>query len=216
MSTTLPEPTRTDETFAPPPPRRTGRGGLVLGGLLVVGGLLWLLEAVGVDVPWDAVLPAGLIVVGGALMVGAGRGHHGGLIALGVVLTVFAGAAAAIDGPLSLGIGERVITPAHASDLEPDYGLGMGSLQIDLRDTTFPAGSTQLAVRVAMGELIVRVPDDLRVVVDAHAVGGDIQAFDREESGLDATIDQVTFGPESGRTLWLTARVGFGSVEVRP
>jgi hypothetical protein len=65
----------------------------VVGVLLVAGGVAWILDALGVSVPWR-MFPAALALVGLALLVslrvGCGRA---GLVALGAVLLLIALAA---------------------------------------------------------------------------------------------------------------------------
>ena len=74
----------------PPESRRFPIGRLLAGVFLVLLGLGWLLDALGVPgIDWDLILPAALILVGIGLVVAARQTTgHGGLIALGIVLTV--------------------------------------------------------------------------------------------------------------------------------
>jgi len=77
----------------PPPPRpATGgwTGRLTAGLLLLLFGIAWLLEVLdAVEVPWDALLPGGLVLIGIVLLANTRSGaSQGGLIAAGVVLTV--------------------------------------------------------------------------------------------------------------------------------
>jgi hypothetical protein len=121
------EPTEEVPVTPPAPPaaplggpaaRRRGpnAGHVVLGLILVLIGLGWLMEALGVaDVPWRFLLPSALILVGLALTLGARTGRHGGLLAVGVVLTVLVLLAGAVevlvDVPLAGGMGTRPIGP---------------------------------------------------------------------------------------------------------
>ena len=122
---------------APPPPAPAapapaGRslGHIVLGAVLVLIGVGWLLEALDVaDVPWRFLLPSVLILVGLALTLGARTGRHGGLVAVGVVLTVLVLLAGAIevlvDVPLAGGVGDKTHTPT-ASVAEPSTAGAWG------------------------------------------------------------------------------------------
>ena len=98
----LPEP-----PASPPPSSRFHAGRLVLGLVVVVIGVAALLQAAGVsDVPWKAVLPGSLIAVGLGLVIAGRRSEsgQGGLIAIGIVLTVLLAAASAVDIPLEGGL----------------------------------------------------------------------------------------------------------------
>ncbi len=197
------------------PPRRSGPV-VVLATVLIAIGVLSLLATYDVGIPWEIVLPAAVIVVGLGLLAGVRTGSHGGLIVLGVFLTLFASAAVVIDGPISLRIGDRAYRPDTAAEVASEYGLGMGTMTVDLRGVDFAPGTVALDVHVAMGDLVLRVPDGVRVDLHASAAAGDLQAYDRSQSGLGPDIDEV-FGPaDATTTLEVDASVVFGSVEVRP
>ena len=201
-----------------PAPERPGRSGpsVVLATLLIAIGVLALLATFDVAIRWDLVLPSALVVLGAGLLLGARQGGHGGLIVLGVFLTLFASAAVAVDGTVSFTVGDRTFRPAAATAVADSYGLGIGNLTVDLRDVAFDRATVPLDVHVTLGDLVLRVPDDVRVQVHAHATAGDIRVFDRSQDGLGPDIDAV-FGPASASTtLDVDATVVFGSVEVRP
>jgi hypothetical protein len=194
-------------------PRRTLRlGHVVVGAVLVLIGVLWIVEAAGdVDVAWTVILPSALIIVGAALVYGSRTGRHGGLITLGVFLTVAVLLASAIDVlvdiPLSGGVGDSMERPTGVA--ESEYHWAMGKMTVDLTDATFPAGPIELTV--GMGELVVIIPVDVAVEIEADAGIGELAILDRRASGVnpDLTVS------EAGATLHLVARVGLGKVEVR-
>lgn len=218
MSTAEP-PTAPPPPEPPPPPEIPLEGGtaravgrVVLGLVLVAIGIGWLLEALGVDVPWDVVLPGALIAVG-AMLVLAARSGAGqvGLIAAGVVLTILLLFGTAVDIPLDAGVGDRNIRPTAAT-LEREYELGIGSLTIDLTDVEDEAFSSafDLRVRVGIGELVVLLPADAAVEVEGQAGLGDVRVFDQQEGGIDVQI----VVPDAASMMSIVATVGLGEVRV--
>jgi Cell wall-active antibiotics response 4TMS YvqF len=204
-----------------PPPRPADRHGpaaatVLVGALLILVGIGWLLDAGGVEVPWRAILPAALIAVGLACVAGAFRGRQNALMVVGVVLMVVLSVAVAadwdLDVPLAGGVGDRTEQPTTPADLTT-YELGVGSLQVDLRQLQVPAGTTTVEARVGVGELAVEVPGGVSVEVVARSGLGEVQVFDQREGGLASRIDTTS---EAGgdRRLRLDARVGLGEVRV--
>jgi hypothetical protein len=188
---------------------------VVWGVALIAIGTGWLLELVGIAVPWEALLPVAVLVIGISLLVLSRTGGHGGLIVLGAVLTVLASVTAVVEGPFGLGVGDRYHAPTSLAQLQSDYTLGAGTLTLDLRQVPFPDGaSTSVDVRVLMGEVLVQVPDDVEVVVEGRAGMGDVTVLDLTESGIAPRLTLTT--GDSARTLRLDVSVLLGSIEVTP
>ena len=90
-----------------------------LGVLLAAVGALALLDAVGVDVPWDVALAVGAIGTGVAVVAGVAlRRRTGGLVVVGLVLAALAVAVSAVDVRLEGPIGTRIYSPVKTSDLK--------------------------------------------------------------------------------------------------
>jgi cell wall-active antibiotic response 4TMS protein YvqF len=211
----------TAELPSPPPARapspRTGR--LVAGILLIVFGVGWLLELLGVDgFPWDVLVPGALILVGGALLVVAERGgSQAGLITIGVVLLVLLVLGSAVDVPFGGGVGARTERPASMAAIGDEYRLGVGELTLDLThiaDLQPQEPLRAIHARVGVGHLLVIVPEGTPVHATASAGLGQVQIFNTEGSGFDV---QRTVAPPTGETavLDLALSVGLGQVEVR-
>ena len=118
---------------------RAGRGTLVAGGLVLLGGVVWLLSALGVDIRWEMVLSVALIGIGIALLVLA-RSEEGStpLIIAGVVVAAvltFTGGA--------VGFGPATTITEQAEFAEP-----ISRIRVDT-----PSGE----VEVSAGGEIVRV-----------------------------------------------------------
>ncbi len=205
---------QTVEGSAPPGRRGIGLGQIVAGAVLMLIGLAWLTEAAGwADIPWRGLLAGALVVVGVALMYGARSGSHGGLIAFGIVLAVLLSLSSAItvlaDIPLTGGIGEQRHSPVTTVDDE--YRWGIGSMTLDLRGATADLTGRTVEASVGIGELIVYVPGEMTVTIDAHAGIGEARVFGKASSGFDSNV--AVAGGEGAWVLELD--VAIGKVEVR-
>jgi len=207
----------------PPPPApaspgfQTGR--FLLGLVVVVAGVAALLQALDVTpVPWKAVLPGALIAVGLGLVVAGTRSEQGqgGLIAVGIVLTVVLAAGTAVDIPFEGGVGQRVERPTTLADLEDEYRLAVGELTVDLTGLPLPAiegPARELRARVGIGELVVIVPADVPVRAEGRAGIGEVSIFGESSGGLGVRNEYV---PADGRVaLTLDLSVGIGEVVVQ-
>lgn len=206
----------TSPTPTPPPRRPDGFGPIVLGGVLVLVGGLWLLDAVEViDVRAAVVLPAVLAVVGVALIVGSFDGPHSGLVTLGVFLTVAVVMAAVFPAnPFGGGLGQRVYRVSDAADLESGYGVGLGELELDLGDLAL-SEPAHVDVTVGAGEMRVVLPAGGEVRVDASAGAGEIDLLGETADGVSVSRTYTSSGyDDSGSALTLDLNVGAGEIEV--
>jgi hypothetical protein len=191
---------------------RTPRlGHIVVGGLLVIVGALWLTEAVSdVEVPWKIVLPMALILVGAALVYGSSTGRHGGLISLGVALTVLVLFASVFevlfDAGLDGGVGERTYAPTGVAETE--YRLAIGQMLLDLSSAQAPG--EPIEVSVGVGQLSVIVAEGVAIEVRASVGIGELTVFERTSSGFGAEIDEI----QPGATWVIIAEVGMGQLNV--
>ena len=214
-------PTITTPRVAPAPPQpdrgQQPLGRLLFGGLLILLGLAWLLDAAGLyELRWASALAIALMAVGVALLATGRSGSHGGLVLLGILLTPAVIVANVIPGvsPFS-GAGERSYAPATVTAVQTEYDLGAGPLNLDFRDLVVPPGE-RLAVSasVGLGELTVAVPQDVAVDVAATSGGGDVTIFGREWNGLGVDVNESFPGSESAGRLLLELSVGLGTIEV--
>lgn len=193
-------------------------GRLVWGGALLAFGVAWFVDVVaGVSVSYAVVAAATLVAVGLALPL-APPGDRGGVFGLGLVLTVVV-LAGTIIGPavdptvVARGIGDVEFRPTDATQLQERYEHGVGNVAVDLRAVRVDS-PTAVAVDLAVGDLIVRVPAETAIEVDGEVGVGEIVVFGDQRGGLGPTVRR-RYGPASEtRVLRLDASVGIGRLEV--
>lgn len=203
------------------PPELAGRRRLpivpVVFGILVAGaGVLGALQATDtVDVNWTLALAGGVALVGVGIAAGAFFGGIRALAALGALLAAILLAVATVDVPLHGPIGDRTVQPTNVRDLHDRYRQAIGSLELDLRNIELPAGKTSVTASVGIGQLTVRVPERVRVEVDADVTAGEARLFGSAEDGWN--VDHAAVGSAASAdapTLVVHTDVGFGQVEV--
>ena len=203
----------------PPRPRRKGPllFGITLALIALALGVLGLLDVSGADVE-DAAYPAlALAVVGGMLVLGAFWGRPGGLIALGLVSSLLL-AAFSIGNPTFEGDRDARFAPERAVDVAAVYDVPAGRIELDLtevRDLEELDGKN-IRVEANAGELVVIVPDDLAVELDADIeYGGAIETPSRMLDGWSRTLQTRIDEGDAVAEVQLELDVQFGHIEVR-
>ncbi|MDQ6837244.1 MAG: cell wall-active antibiotics response protein [Actinomycetota bacterium] len=123
-------------------------------------------------------------------------------------------AAVAVDVPIRGGVGDRAYEPKAVSELQSPYRLAAGDLVVDLGAVDLSATTKAVTATIGAGDLQVVVPAGAQVVVDAHVGAGTMTVFGRQFDGMDNGRHLVDPGREGGGRLVLTARTGFGNLEV--
>jgi len=205
----------------PPPPKPPKRPSLfapVLGALLAAAGLFGLLAVLDIyDVDVAAVLAAGVVIVGAAIAFGAMTQRRvGGLVFLGLLLLAAFSLAAITPVSVSAGVGEKSERPTTVTALDPSYEHGIGELELDLSDITLPTGTTSVDASVGIGKIVVTVPEDVALVIDAHAGVGSIDLMGARDDGVDAdrTITLPGSTPDAP-VLDLEADIAIGDIQVQ-
>lgn len=200
--------------------RRQPEWSRLLWGLALVGlGGVWLLDTTGaIELTFPRMIAVALIAVGLTVPFVPVR-EHGGVIGLGVLLTVVA-LITVVIGPavdpslLRHGAGDVTVTPASTAQLQDRYEHGVGDLTVDLRQLTFPAGTTSTEVRLGAGQVRVRIPEDVTVQVDGAAGIGDVVVLATKRAGVAPSFAGEVAGSSSERVLVLDVSVGLGRIEV--
>ena len=202
---------------AVPVPRRRSLGPIAVAVLISGLGLVALVEiATGAAVDWRIVFAVAAVILGGLVAAGAATGHSvGSVIGLGIVMLALLAVALVVRVPIFAGVGDRVAHPLAFASVGTTYQQGIGNLDVDLQDVRFPVGETHVKATLGVGDLVVRVPEDVTVQVDAHAGTGQVTVFGRTSDGRSVHESTTAVGTDAAHVLVLDARVGLGRVEVR-
>jgi phage shock protein PspC (stress-responsive transcriptional regulator) len=195
------------------PARMVARGTLVL--LLLVAALgaatgIGFIAAIG-----GGTAVAILSVVAGLGLVAAGLlGGPRWLILPVVVLVLPLAVVSAAGIDLHGGVGQRHFRPATVAALQPEYRLGVGDLNLDLRSLELPAGTTNVKLVVGVGDAKLRVPNGVCVTTDAAIGVGATDLPDGNEHGFDVAVAEAAPPREGRRQLHVDADVGVGYLRV--
>jgi phage shock protein PspC (stress-responsive transcriptional regulator) len=163
-----------------------------------------------VDVNGSAYIVAALLAVALGCLIGTVWGNAGGLVGLGLLLTV----ALMVSSAMPHGrVGEQQRQPQTLAGLQSSYRHGMGQFELDLSGFDKPsqlAGRT-VHINAGIGETIVYVPEGLPVRLHAELKGGEIRAFGHEWHGSGNDV-RTTDG--EGKALRLEINQRFGDMEV--
>lgn len=206
--------------------RAAGGGGLegdparVIGRIALAGllGLAAIGAFIGVGIAaalGGGVVIAGLAIAAGVVLIAtAFAGGARWMIIPALVLVLPVGIVAAADLDIEGGAGDREYRPSSVSELRDQYKLGVGQLVVDLRDVDLPAGRTNLAVDVGVGEAIVLVPDDACVSSDVNIGVGHSEVLGRDSDGVDVAY-AASAAPDAGAPeVRVDADIGIGALQV--
>jgi hypothetical protein len=164
-----------------------------------------------------ALLTVGLGLVAAAVT--GGRTARGGLIALGLVLSVATIAAATEPWPGGEnGFGDQVYREVDAEMVQPVYECGVGDCTLDLSDVDVSNLGERITTRVnaGVGDIEVIVPRTADVRVDVDSGIGDVGMFGQEDrnGGYYAGLGSGTWTDDAQAEINLTINAGIGDVEV--
>jgi phage shock protein PspC (stress-responsive transcriptional regulator) len=205
----------------PPPAPRPRRepsilGRATLGLTLLLLGIVAGLDLAGIgEATAERLLALSLVMIGGGLVVGARVGRARGLILLGIPLLAALVGVNALRLPSGGGLGELAARPGSLADVRDEYRLFLGTSTVDLSGVAFRDGPTRVAASVGIGDLVVIVPEDADVEVEASVRAGLLDLFDRVDEGTELQRRVVDRGDGEGGRLVLDVRAGLGAVDVR-
>lgn len=121
----------------------------------------------------------------------------------------------AADIDLQGGVGEQSYRPTSVAQLRPEYRLGVGQMDLDLRSMALPAGQTEVRVSVGMGEARIRVPSEVCVSTAGQIGVGAADIPDRDDQdGFNLDLDQPAPAVPGRPRLLVTADVGVGHLQI--
>jgi phage shock protein PspC (stress-responsive transcriptional regulator) len=178
-------------------------------GVLAVGGAFASATGNGV------VVATVVVVIGLLLVASAFAGGARWLIVPAAALATGVGVAAAADLDFPGGIGEERHQPAAVSSLPEDgYQLGIGRLEVDLRDLDWrPNQVIPLDVDLGIGQIDVAVPERVCVQADLHAGAGELLVAGERSDGVDVD-SRRNAGTIGTPRLDLTGEVDIGQIRV--
>lgn len=98
-------------------------------------------------------------------------------------------------------------------DLAIDHSIG--DVKLDLTSAEIPDGTHRIDVDVKLGEVVIRVPDNVNVVATGSVNVGEMQVLDDRQAGVGemASRREVQV-PDSNVTLEVQARVRMGKLKI--
>jgi phage shock protein PspC (stress-responsive transcriptional regulator) len=215
-----PAPRRASAGRAPAGPRSPVPGVTMAGLLIVVGVLVLLTRFTGWNPGPRAFLGAALLVVGAGLVVSAfvpGRRSRGGLISLGIVLSIALTVASIAPWNFRGGIGDHVFRPLNAASVHSDYDAGVGNTTLDLTRVDLASAQTPIRTDIdgGVGNLHVLVPHsaDVRITVDSGL--GNVSIFGNGSTdGYYAGSGPESWTDDGNPEFVITIDAGVGNVEV--
>ena len=184
--------------------------------IVIVGLLIAIDRAGGLDISVRTYLAVALGLVGAGLLVGARWGRARGLALLGIPLAIallIAASAPVIGhGP----VGDRTWTPMAVGAVQRNYELRAGTATLDLDQVDFSHADVTSRVQVGAGTIDVTVPPDVDVTIHGHTGAGQVQLLGvgRAGLGVNQTLNDAGADGPGGGHLDLTVETGVGTAEV--
>jgi phage shock protein PspC (stress-responsive transcriptional regulator) len=208
---------------APPPVvvRRPSRppsplGWYVFGAMLIGIGLLAMATVVsGTSVDLVRYFGLALTIIGVGLLIGTWYGHARLMILLGFLLLPFAIAASLIHVPFEGGFGSLEVRPASVDDLDAEYRLAGGQIYLDLSRIEDDGEPIEVDASVAMGDLLVVLPEDAGAEMDTAVGAGTLLVLGDADEGTNLERRDVIEGDGPQFVLDLGTGLGIVRVETR-
>jgi phage shock protein PspC (stress-responsive transcriptional regulator) len=212
--------------MAPPPAapvvvRRPTRppsplGWYVFGAMLIGTGLLAMATVVtGSSVDLVRYFGLALTIIGVGLVIGTWYGHARLMILLGFLILPFAIAASLIHVPFEGGFGSLEVRPAGVDDLDAEYRLAGGQIYLDLSQIEDSGEPIEVDASVAMGDLLVVLPDDAAAELNTAVGAGTLLILGDADEGTNLERRDVIEGDGPQFVLDLGTGLGIVRVETR-
>lgn len=107
----------------------------------------------------------------------------------------------------------RTVTPASIAAIDGEtFEHGVGDITYELGSLDFTDRTVDMRIQVGAGSLLVEVPEEVTVVLDAEIGAGELDAFGSTRDGVGISEDRTFDGLPDGGTLELDINVGLGEV----
>lgn len=191
-------------------------GPVALGAIMVSGGVLAAMSALGIAHPGPVTfVGTALLLLGLGLVAGTFMGRPRGFIFLGMILSAALAATSLFAIRWGGSIGDFTYVPTSVAALQSKYQVFAGQVGLDLRQVDFHGRSADMRAEVGFGQLVVLVPADVRVEVDAKLGAGELTAFGDTKDGLQPRLRAVSPGATTAAgILRLHLNGGAGQMEV--
>lgn len=112
-------------------------------------------------------------------------------------------------------IGEVRLGPGRWT-LDKDLNLshGIGDLRVDLTTADISEGHHKIHVESGIGDVVVRVPDNVTVIATGKVGLGDLEVLGSRRSGVGNTLTRTIDVPGSTVTLEIEAKLGMGDLDI--
>lgn len=97
-------------------------------------------------------------------------------------------------------------------DLDVEHGLG--DVKVDLTTARITEGTHTIRVKLGLGDLVVRVPDDVNVEATGQLGIGDCNVLGNHRSGIAPSCTQSVTVPDSPIFLKVIAHCGLGDLDI--
>lgn len=97
-------------------------------------------------------------------------------------------------------------------DLTMDHGVG--DVKLDLTTAEITEGTHNVVVNAWIGDMVIRVPDNVNLAVDAEVNIGQLEVLDERREGLGNKVHQSWVVPDAKAELRITARLNIGDVRI--
>ena len=176
-------------------------GGMLVGGIIVVLGVLFLVDRLGwwaVDLSWlwKVFWPLVIILIGIRILFGSPQNGNARWAFMGGIEKK------SNDGSWKLESG--------------GYTAIMGGIELDLRDAVIPEGETVIDITTLMGGVEITVPRDLPVICKGTVFLGGLEMLGRSNGGIYANLE-ASQGDVHAATRWVRFRCQsiMGGIEIK-
>lgn len=202
----------------PAPPReRSILGRLTIGAMAIGLGILALLDNVGAlsaNIEPYHYLALAVTILGAGLVVGAFLGRARWLILVGVFMVPTLIFSPYFGYDFDSRTFDLETQPTAFVELENEYHVNLGNLEIDLTDLPWSGEEVQVDASVDMGNLEITIPDGVGIIGSAGVNVGRVSEPGRSTGGLgDPNLDWDQPGRRG--TVILDAHVNVGNIEIR-